>query len=51
LPTVATCVSFNTHVPECCVRVRFGVKTEVHVHTNRHHLLARNVFGKNCSVL
>jgi hypothetical protein len=51
LPTVATCVSFNTHMPECGVRVRFGVKVKVHVHTNRRHLLARNVFGKSCSVL
>ena len=57
LPNVATCMSFHTsthartHMTGCAVRVRMGVKIEVHVHSNRHHLLARNGFGESIVVL
>jgi len=37
----------QTNTSGCVFRLRLGVKSEEHVQSNRHHLLARNVFGES----
>lgn len=41
----------HTHMPGCVFTVRLGVKIEIHTHSNRHHLLTRNVFGESSIAL